>query len=72
VEAGQVNREKASLNEFIKAWLETGGPAGENTGIVYEGYVRNHVASTIGKMSVSKIRVEDLDRWHARLWHKGL
>ncbi len=72
VESGQVSRERATLNQLIAAWLEAAGPQGENTRLVYAGYVKTHVQPTIGKVAASKLRVEDLDRWYAALRKKGL
>lgn len=72
VESGQVSRERATLNQLIGAWMEAAGPQGENTRLVYAGYVKRHIEPTIGKVAATKLRVEDLDRWYAALRKKGL
>jgi integrase len=72
VEAGLVSRERATLEELIDAWLEVAGPPGEQTRLVYRQYIKKHIAPTIGTVAVSKIRVEDLDRFYASLSKYGL
>jgi integrase len=72
IESGQVPREKANLNDLIKEWLANAGPAGENTEAAYRGYARMHIEPSIGRLRVGKIRVEDIDRWHAELADYGL
>ncbi len=72
VESGTAVRDKATVNELIAAWLETAGPAGEYTRSVYAGFIRNHIEGGIGRISVAKLRVEDLDLWYIELREKGL
>ena len=40
--------------------------------MVYAGYIKNHFENGIGRLAASKLRVEDMDRWHARLRDDGL
>ena len=72
VEAGLVSRERATLIQLIKAWLDVAGPPGEQTRLVYAGYIKKYIAPSIGKVAVGKLRVEDLDRFYAGLTKDGL
>jgi integrase len=72
VQAGHGSRDRATLNDLIRAWLETGGPSGENTRAVYAGYIKNHIENSIGTLVAGKLRVEDIDRWHTHLKEEGL
>jgi hypothetical protein len=53
VQAGHVSRDRATLNDLINAWLENGGPAGENTRAVYAVYIKNHVEDSIGLLTAT-------------------
>ena len=72
VEAGHAPRERATLNELIEAWLQVAGPPGEATRVVYDGYIRKHITNGVGRVPVSRLRVEELDRWYAELRKRGL
>jgi len=56
----------------IEQWLATGGPAGEATRQVYEGYIRLHVLPALGDIPLRRLGVVDLERWYAALRDKGL
>ena len=61
-----------TLNDVIEQWLLTGGPPGEATSEVYAGYLKLHIAPTIGTSTLRNLRVVDVERWYASLRDKGL
>ncbi len=61
-----------TVARVIEQWLATGGPAGEATRQVYEGYIRLHVLPTLGDIPLRKLGVVDLERWYAALREEGL
>ncbi len=71
-ESGQVSHSRATVSDLVTAWMETAGPAGEYTRTVYTGFIRNHIDGSIGRVRVSKLTAEDLDRWYVELRDKGL
>ncbi len=70
--SGEVQAADVTLNELIDRWLELGGPPEASTRVTYKGYIRNHVIGDIGRLKLSRLRAEDLDRWYSRLKAKGL
>ena len=62
----------ATVAMVIEQWLATGGPPGEATRQVYEGYIRLHVLPALGGVPLRKLGVADLERWYAALREKGL
>ncbi len=70
--SGEVQAADVMLNELIDCWLELGGPPEASTRVTYKGYIRNHVAGGIGRLKLSRLRAEDLDRRYSRLKAKSL
>ena len=70
--SGKAGSSGATVTTLIETWLETGGPAGESTRFVYQGYIKLHVLPHLGAIPVNRLRVQDLERWYVTLREKGL
>ena len=70
--SGKAGSSGATVATLIETWLETGGPAGESTRFVYQGYIKLHVLPHLGAIPVNRLRVQDLERWYVTLREKGL
>jgi len=54
--------------EFLAGWLDRRqSQLRPQTWIPYESHVREHIVPAIGSIQLDALRVEDIDRLHARL-----
>jgi integrase len=64
---------EGTFGYLLERWLAHAGPRlGENTLATYTGHVRNHLAPTLGEISLRKLGTADLDSLYARMERHGL
>jgi len=65
--------ERQNIGHFMKSWLEATKPSiRERTWVRYEQYVRLHVEPTLGKLSLTKLTPQHLQRLYAERLDAGL
>ncbi len=65
--------ERETVAQFLRSWLEAVRPSlRSNTWVRYEQYVRLHVLPTLGKISLTKLTPQHLQRLYAERLDSGL